>query len=178
VTSWSRARRLSVDRLQTREAEVDEAQTRREKHVMRTIRTHPDDEGFTLIELLVVIVIIGILAAIAIPVFLNERTKGYDATAKSDLRNLAGFEEIYLNDFNVYGTLAQVQAAEPQVVISNGVTVTLVRYQGVNGYCLSARHSGSGLTWFYDSQGGGLQPRGSAGCPVTIAGTAGDSITG
>src|ERR1700742_1184985 len=56
------------------------------------------DEGFTLIELLVVIIIIGILAAIAIPVFLNQRQKGYDAQAKSDLRNMATAEETYLTD--------------------------------------------------------------------------------
>ncbi|MDX6198934.1 MAG: type pilus assembly protein PilA, partial [Actinomycetota bacterium] len=48
-----------------------------------------NEGGFTLIELLVVIIIIGILAAIAIPVFLNQRKKGYDAAAKSDLRNFA-----------------------------------------------------------------------------------------
>ena len=145
---------------------------------MRSSAARQHDEGFTLIELLVVIVIIGILAAIAIPVFLNERVKGYDASAKSDVRNMADFEEIYLNDFNAYGTLAEVQAAEPQVVVSKGVTVTLVWFQGVNGYCLSARHSGSSATWFYDSQGGGLQARGSTGCSVTTSGTAGDSLTG
>jgi type IV pilus assembly protein PilA len=53
-----------------------------------TAKQRPD-EGFTLIELLVVIIIIGILAAVAIPAFLNQRQKGIDATIKSDLKTAA-----------------------------------------------------------------------------------------
>lgn len=136
------------------------------------------DEGFTLIELLVVIVIIGVLAGIAIPVFLNQRQKGYDASSKNDLRNLANFEEIFLNDTNSYGTIASIQAVEPTLSVTSGVTLTVVKYNGVSGYCLSAKHAGALATWYWDSQSGGLQPKGSTGCPVVTSGIAGDSITG
>jgi prepilin-type N-terminal cleavage/methylation domain-containing protein len=57
-------------------------------------------KGFTLIELLIVVVIIGILAAIAIPKFANTKDKAYVAAMKSDLRNLATYEEQYAADFN------------------------------------------------------------------------------
>ena len=64
------------------------------------------EEGFTLIELLVVIIIIGILAAIAIPVFLNQRQKGYDAAVTSDLKNAATAQETYYNDSASTGVYA------------------------------------------------------------------------
>ena len=58
------------------------------------------EEGFTLIELLVVIIIIGILAAIAIPFFLNQRNKGYQSAEKSDLKTVSIAEQSYATDYN------------------------------------------------------------------------------
>ena len=61
-------------------------------------------KGFTLIELLIVVVIIGILAAIAIPKFANTKTKAYTAAMKSDLRNLVTAEEAFFADSSKYST--------------------------------------------------------------------------
>src|SRR4026208_2299367 len=61
-------------------------------------------KGFTLIELLIVVVIIGILAAIAIPKFANTKEKAYLATMKSDLRNLITAQEAYFADNTAYTT--------------------------------------------------------------------------
>ena len=94
-------------------------------------------KGFTLIELLIVVVIIGILAAIAIPKFANTKEKAYVASMKSDLRNLMTAEEGYFADFQAYGTVAQVNFTP-----TNGVAVTATPAgAGVPGYTASATHN-------------------------------------
>jgi len=78
-----------------------------------------NQKGFTLIELLIVVVIIGILAAIAIPKFANTKEKAYVSAMKSDLRNLAAAEEAYFADYLTYsGTITNLDFNSSQ-----GVTV-------------------------------------------------------
>jgi len=82
------------------------------------LRRRRGQEGFTLIELLVVVIIIGLLAAIAIPAFLGQRNKANDAAAKSLVRNGATTMEAYFSDGNTYAgaTAANLAAVEPNIV--------------------------------------------------------------
>ncbi|HEU6451947.1 MAG TPA: prepilin-type N-terminal cleavage/methylation domain-containing protein [Gemmatimonadaceae bacterium] len=81
---------------------------------------HTAKKGFTLIELLIVVVIIGILAAIAIPKFSNTKDKAKLASVKTDIRNYMTAEEAYFSDNATYGTYAQLQAAPYNFVLSSG----------------------------------------------------------
>ena len=70
---------------------------------MRSTRRPANRKGFTLIELLIVVVIIGILAAVAIPKFSNTKEKAYVASMKSDLKNLVSTQESFFADSSKYG---------------------------------------------------------------------------
>jgi prepilin-type N-terminal cleavage/methylation domain-containing protein len=98
-------------------------------------------KGFTLIELLIVVVIIGILAAIAIPKFSATREKAYFAAMKSDLKNLASQQEIYYADEYAYTSTA----ATLGFVSSEGVTVTMSSVTA-SGWAAAATHSALGTT--------------------------------
>jgi type IV pilus assembly protein PilA len=127
--------------------------------------------GFTLIELLVVIIIIGILAAIAIPVFLNQRQKGYDAQAKSDVRNLATAEETYLTDFPTGYTASVAYLTANDGFKQSGTTKVGVVASGSAGYCAAGLSQSNKVFW-YDSQAGGLQTATTTGAAADTTETA------
>jgi prepilin-type N-terminal cleavage/methylation domain-containing protein len=108
-------------------------------------------KGFTLIELLIVVVIIGILAAIAIPKFANTKEKAYLASMKSDLRNMATTEEAYFADFQVYvsGSATNVGGTTSSTlngfVPSSGVSITATA-SGGTGWSANSTHSGTSKT--------------------------------
>ena len=116
-----------------------------------------NEKGFTLIELLVVIAIIGILAAIAIPQFAAYRARGFDARAKSDLRNVATAEEAYFADNEKYkdcssagcNILPGIKALSAQVTLAITSTTT-----GFTGTSTSAK--GTGVTCNWNSANGGF----------------------
>ncbi|HEU5305048.1 MAG TPA: prepilin-type N-terminal cleavage/methylation domain-containing protein [Gemmatimonadales bacterium] len=99
-------------------------------------------QGFTLIELLIVVVIIGILAAIAIPKFANTKQKAYVSSMRSDLRNLAGAQEAYWVENRTYwpGPIP-----DPAFMFSPtlGITITVVNATDAGW---SAQAAAPGLT--------------------------------
>ncbi len=144
------------------------------------------DSGFTLIELLVVMIIIGILAAIAIPVFLNQRKKAVDTSVKSDLRTVANEMETYYTDNQAYMTPTQASAgadvsfgAAPATqvkvskdnvfvvkVLSDATTATTDAANDATGFCIAgtnAKGDKAATGIYYNSLAGGLT---STACPA------------
>jgi type IV pilus assembly protein PilA len=108
-------------------------------------RLSRQDEGFTLIELLVVMIIIGILAAIAIPIFLNQRKSAYRTTAVTDMRGAATTVETYAASQNGDYTGLDGATESSPILQAEGLRTTkwssLVVHVTGNAYCIEGHHS-------------------------------------
>ena len=151
----------------------------------RIRKAQDNHEGFTLIELLVVMIIIGILAAIAIPAFLSQKKKGYEASEKSDLRSIA--TEITTALVDSPGTVTVTPATGAAtitadtavssinlspgnvVVVGKVTTVATTGGPAVGAYCVALSNPKTGQDWKVSASGTGGQQIQKTAAAVAVA---------
>ena len=138
-------------------------------------RLRNEEKGFTLIELLVVILIIGILAAIALPAFLGQKSKGQDADAKSTARNVASqLESCYANNGS-YGTCNKsgnnIEGNDTGLDLSQTAIGVSTAAGKENDYTIATTSKSGGVFTITKTNGGAAvrtcTPASKGGCPAS-----------
>ena len=111
------------------------------------------DAGFTLIELLVVVLIIGLLAAIAIPIFVSQQNGAKDAAVKSDLGTAKTAEVSYGTQNNGTYTTTVANLSQYGFTASTGTTATTIKLVGASGFCIQETSAAANTFHMSDSSG-------------------------
>jgi len=117
--------------------------------ILQKLKKH-SDKGFTLIELMIVIAIIGILAAIAIPNFIQYRKRGYNAAANADIKNAFTAAQVYFGD-SPAGIFTSADLALYGFVSSADTTTTV--NSGTTNIDLTSSHASGDRTYYIDLNG-------------------------
>ncbi len=132
------------------------------------------DDGFSLIELLVVVLIVGILAAIAIPSFLNVTTKANDSAAKTQVGTLqTTIKAFAMENSGSYegATLAKLQRIEPTLRDQTTAVAEPITHLSATGFTIESEAVGSGDVYTLESENGAVvrscSPRGKGGCSAS-----------